>query len=596
MLQRTGTGQRQTSRVNLKRVIPFLLLFIGLQYSLLLAHAQWPPKREAWWLLGGLLVLACIPPVNRRIAKVLDAVRQPARRTQWVIAAVICIVSAFALYFEARHQQRSFVPRFQDEYSYLVQARMLASGRLWMPAHELAEFFTSFQLLAEPVYGSIYFPGAGISFVPGVWLGLPFWVMPLVTSAIAVGLLYLVFTELIDGVAGILGATMLLALPMFRMTSVMALAQAPTIMLALATLLAWLRWRASMRPWRAMVFGACAGWLMITRPVDALCVIAPIAIAALFDLRRRERRLVATSIITVVVAAAPFLALQVAFNLRVTGSPLRTPFDYFADLCYPQTSFGFHGYNPSIRPKLDLPQVQKFYDVHSIPFLEQHANVTKALAAWRDVRLKTTLLELTPGPLLMMLAPVGLLGLVDRRRWVAFAILPMFVGLYFCYVFFLPHYVVIAAPAMLLTVAMAVHVFRERWPVATALVPLAVLRLTVLESSRFNRSAWDDVMDPGEIIAIDRTLATIPSNERAIVLFRFDPRSSNPHVEPVYNTDVAWPDDARIIRAHDRGDDRNVRLFEYYAKRAPDRIVYRYDRATGSMSRLGTVAERASRL
>ena len=32
----------------------------------------------------------------------------------------------------------------------------------------------------------------------------------------------------------------------------------------------------------------------------------------------------------------------------------------------------------------------------------------------------------------------------------------------------------------------------------------------------------------------------------------------NPEEEPVYNSDVAWPDNAAIIRAHDRNVDDSV--------------------------------------
>ena len=78
----------------------------------------------------------------------------------------------------------------------------------------------------------------------------------------------------------------------------------------------------------------------------------------------------------------------------------------------------------------------------------------------------------------------------------------------------------------------------------------------------------------------------------AVILFRYSP-GANLIEEPVYNTDVIWPDDAPVIRAHDRGDKQNVRLFEYYAQRSPDRAVYRYDRGTAKMTRLGTVQELA---
>jgi hypothetical protein len=92
---------------------------------------------------------------------------------------------------------------------------------------------------------------------------------------------------------------------------------------------------------------------------------------------------------------------------------------------------------------------------------------------------------------------------------------------------------------------------------------------------------------------IDRRLDRIDGP--ALVLFRFTP-GDNVHVEPVYNVDTAWPDDARVIRAHDRGVELNRRLFAYYATRSPNRLCYLYDRAARGrdpLSLLGTVRELA---
>ena len=58
----------------------------------------------------------------------------------------------------------------------------------------------------------------------------------------------------------------------------------------------------------------------------------------------------------------------------------------------------------------------------------------------------------------------------------------------------------------------------------------------------------------------------------------------------MYNTDVASPDDAPLIRAHDLGP-RNIELFRYYATRAPDRMIYRFSRKTGQLDTLGRAAD-----
>jgi hypothetical protein len=77
----------------------------------------------------------------------------------------------------------------------------------------------------------------------------------------------------------------------------------------------------------------------------------------------------------------------------------------------------------------------------------------------------------------------------------------------------------------------------------------------------------------------------------AIVLFRFQ-RGNIIDMEPVYNADVAWPDNAPVIRAHDRGS-KNSELFAYYAARQPDRWVYLYDRGNDTLVDLGPVTKLA---
>ena len=76
----------------------------------------------------------------------------------------------------------------------------------------------------------------------------------------------------------------------------------------------------------------------------------------------------------------------------------------------------------------------------------------------------------------------------------------------------------------------------------------------------------------------------------AIVMFHYAP-GGNFHDEPVYNTDVVNPDDAPIIRAQDLGPQRNRQLYDYYAKRQPNRVVHHFIRATGKLTTLGNVAD-----
>ena len=201
-------------------------------------------------------------------------------------------------------------PQWHDEHSYLIQMQMLSRGHLWMPAHPMGDFFESFHLLTGSVYASKYFPGASILFLPTIWFHWPYWVMPVVLSSMALAMTYRVIAELIDGAAGLLAAIMLISLIKFRMLSTMTLSQVPLLLLVLLTVWAWLHWRRNRSLGWAVMIGAFAGFSALTRPLDTLCYVLPIGVAMLFDLSGFPMRRRLATVLLVIVAAAPFLAVQ----------------------------------------------------------------------------------------------------------------------------------------------------------------------------------------------------------------------------------------------------------------------------------------------
>jgi hypothetical protein len=386
----------------------------------------------------------------------------------------------------------------------------------------------------------------------------------------------------------------MLGIPVFRLQSLMVMAQIPALMLALVMVLAWLRWRAKHQLGWAILIGISAGWCAITRPVDALCAAIPIGVAMLFDLRHvpRPRRL--PTVAAIVLAASPFIGLQLGFNKIVAGAVFRTPFDYYAKQYFPLTNYGFHPYNPSVRPMSGLPQKQAYYDNVALPFIKNHTP-RRMLTNWKENRFRLTVLTDAPTWLMIALMPVGLMGLTDRRRWVVWAMLPLFVVLYFFYTFFLAHYPLIAAPAVLLNILLGAKVICTTWPrgrvLTTTFLLLALAALSITELPETNRVAHDEWFDAPQLQRIDQTLAA-KVKAPAIVLFRFG-GNANSEEEPVYNIDVIHPDLAPVIRAHDLGPQMNLELFRYYAARSPDRHVYLYDRADDSLHDLGDVRDLA---
>lgn len=561
---------------------------------------------------------ASVPAVRRRVVRFLDRIRRPSPATATKAAVVISLTAATYLGLTAYWQGADFVLRLTDEPSYLIQARMLAAGRLWMPPHPAAirPFFDTFNFLVEPTYGSMYFPGTALFYVPAVWLKLPYWCVSLALSGACVGAFYRLMVELVDGAWAAVAAVMLLGVMLFRTLSVMLLSQTPMLLLGLLLVLAYVRWRKD-ADWRfAAAIGLLAGWAGVTRPADALVYAVPIGLAMAADLwfSRRQAatvagsptpaRRVAVTAACLVLPALPFLSLQVVQNVGMTGHWWEFPEARYADETYPAPMLGFHAFDPAGWRRPALPQKRRVSEMIADAFYAKHRPADVA-TVWWESRLPQVLRFGLPTTLMAILVPAGVLGLKTRPRRVLAVTLAFFVGFYAFYVFFIPHYMVVVAPALiLLAISGAMAVERDialAIPRSARLVaaggPLLLGALAVGSLPELNLDWRDDALLPAaEIPVVERAMddlaRSLVPGDKAIVFFRYDPASAISYGEPVYNADVAWPDDAKVVRAHDRGED-NLTLLRYFAidRREPQRAVFLYDRKDGQLTRLGTAGQ-----
>ena len=512
---------------------------------------------------------------------VIERLRHPSPRGRLYTFVAVSILSSLYLTVSTIWNGRDLLPKSHDEHSYAIQTQMIARGRLWMPQHELADFFESFQMLARPVYASIYFPGSALVYAPGVWLGLPPWVMPVIVSGLATGVAYLLATRLIDGVAGLLVVLLLLACQWFRISATLVMSQSPMMLLGLGMLLAWLRWRETKDVKWAALIGACAGWAAIVRPVDALAFALPVGVAMLWDFRGLPMKRIAVIIGAVILAAVPFLSLQLVLNKGTTGHWLQAPHTLYLERDQPQTTYGFHTRDPQARPQSTLAQKQAYYAKFMVPDVERHqlANLGSIFIE----RLKLTADVALPTKLLLVFVAAGLFAVRGAPRAVVTAVPVLFFILYVPYTFYMTHYVIpIVVPLLVLVVLGAERI--AEWvskPTARRLastVAAAALVIVALASlPELNPRVGDDMIFAPKTTLIRRWIADAV-RAPAVVLVRYEP-GENTHDEPVYNATVAWPDDAPVIVAHDLGP-RNAELLAYYERVSPGRNYYLIDRAT----------------
>jgi hypothetical protein len=443
-------------------------------------------------------------------------------------------------------------------------------------------------------------------YVPLVWMKLPVWIGPMLVAGALLGLIYALVTVLVDGVAGAIAALVVLSSNWFRMLSILVYGQTVAMLLGLLMFWAWLRWRENPRPKWAMLLGAFFGWLAITRPADAICYALAMVCTTILPFLAHDNHGFKAHVVKIAwcaVGALPFLGVQAIQNVGITGRLTQTAFSLYLDRDQPGANFGFHSYDPSARPLSVVVQKQVYFDVFIVPFVRQHT--PGQIGHWIKAHLPQVVDVTLPARVLLVLLPVGLIALArDQRRWALLLTFCLFLLLYFGYPPFVEHYAVPFMPAAAMCIAMAPGVLRANVPRFGNAIYLAALFVIVIASlsmlPELNPKV-DDETFRSPMMRVLHDQVDRSDLAPAVILFRYHlelPQTGDNSckIEPVYNTDVAWPDDAPIIRAHDLGD-RNIEIFRYYAAHQPQRTFYLFDRGNlaDPLHRLGTASELANR-
>ena len=192
----------------IRAMLLYVLLVAGVALWLQFGAIEWAYGAQRWGVVV-FAALALVPFTARPLGELLEKIRRLPQRARPAVALGVFLASAGTLYYFNFHREESDIaPSVCDEYSYLIQAQLLAHGRLWSTGHELPEFFTTFQVIGGPVYSSIYFPGTALWIAPWSMIdsaGLYAWIGPWLAASLAVMLVYLITAELLDDLAGIAG-------------------------------------------------------------------------------------------------------------------------------------------------------------------------------------------------------------------------------------------------------------------------------------------------------------------------------------------------------------------------------------------------------
>jgi hypothetical protein len=286
-------------------------------------------------------------------------------------------------------------PSIYDEFSYLLQADTCAHARLTNHPHRLWQFFESVYILQHPTYMSKYPPGQALAMAAGqILLGHPWFGVWLSCGALAAALCWALQGWLPPRWA-FLGMFIALDLCLFGYWMNSYWGGAVAGIGGALVIGAYVRLIHMKKA--AWLFGAGAVLLLLTRPYEGALLVMPTAVA-LF-LNRKQRR--AQVWIPILVLGAASLAWTAFYDHRVTGNPLRMPYqEYFAQ---------YETVPPLIVMPVQPTKVFRHFDLEFLDEVWARAQNQKArsrrLTAMRAADLYQTAGVMFGDPLWLMLLP-----------------------------------------------------------------------------------------------------------------------------------------------------------------------------------------------
>lgn len=180
-------------------------------------------------------------------------------------------------------------PFIQDEYTYLYQAEIFASGRLALKASEAIRVFVEpCMVLIDGQLFSKYAPGFSALLSLGVLAGQPALVNPTLAALCCV-VLYVLLVRMVGHSVGILTLMFLGSSPLFLAYSASFFAHPLSLLLCACGFLNAILYLDVPRRRYVIGIGASAGALCLVRPLDALCLAIVLGGAVLVSASRAVR-------------------------------------------------------------------------------------------------------------------------------------------------------------------------------------------------------------------------------------------------------------------------------------------------------------------
>lgn len=270
-----------------------------------------------------------LSPVATRLLAPPAATPTPGGTERWVIALAAAAVAFGALLALLVYESHPHVP---DEVAYLLQARTFAAGALTLPAPPVPEAFETYLMWNRDGRWFSPFPPAWPALLAlGVWTGLAWLVNPLL-HGLNVLLVFGLLRELYALPTARL-ATLLFAFApwnLFLAMSFMSHPAALTTALLGAVAVARLRRTPAALGWAA-TGGACAGALVLFRPLEA-AIVGPLLVLWALGARGRRWRFAPAAVVGLAAAAAG--AATLPYNSSLMGEARSFPVMAYMDATF----------------------------------------------------------------------------------------------------------------------------------------------------------------------------------------------------------------------------------------------------------------------
>jgi hypothetical protein len=481
------------------------------------------------------------------------------------------------------------LPRYHDEYSYLLAGDTFADGRLTNPPHPMWRHFETFHVIWHPTYMSMYPPGQALALAAGEILGCP-WIGQLLTAALMCAGICWMLQGWIPPRWALLGG--LLTLPRLGFLSYWTngywCACLPAfggalVLGALPRIKNHLRWRDA----AIMAIGLLI--LANSRPYEGFLLSAGAAIALLAWMFGKDgpslRTCFVKVVLPVVLTLAPLAAWTGYYYYRVTGSPVQMTYAvnqeaYGMRYFIWQTVWPQKTYNHARLVAYYGRERREAAENQTLRGFIQHSGM-KFYYFWR-------VYLVPPLPLVLIALPCAVR---DRKLRVPWIIGGIFATGLVVETWSLPHY---SAPATALVFLILQQCMRHlrlfRWrtqpaglalvrAVAVIYIGAVVLRVALAVAHIHPEYEWQH--GDMERESIVQQLKVLPGQHVVLVSYSSDFDLDR---EWVYN--LADIDGSKIVWARDMGPEKNRELLTYYHGRQ-----FWMVHANGSPPRLETYLE-----